>query len=119
MAIDRRIVSTRFPYVPLTVTVQERTVTTQVLLDTGFDGDLAVPPDFVAAGTPPDGYLGRTLADGSRVEAPVYVGTIRLDSLGTFTASVTVIGDEPIAGRGLIDRFTITLDRGTRVIVEP
>lgn len=50
----------------------------EALLDAGFDGDIAVPPDLVTNGEIPDEYLIWTLADGSEVLAPAFLGTARL-----------------------------------------
>ncbi len=32
---------------------------------------------------------------------------------------ITAMGDEPIIGRGIISQFTVTLDHGQRIVVEP
>jgi hypothetical protein len=32
---------------------------------------------------------------------------------------ISVLGDEPLVGRGVTDRFAVTLDHGRRVIVAP
>jgi predicted aspartyl protease len=116
---DGAIVSTHFPYLPLTVRVRGQSAVIEALLDTGFDGDIVVPQDFVNAGEPPDGYLHWTLADGSQVEAAAYLGTAVLGSYGPFDVVINALGDEPIVGRSFSDRFTITLDHGHQVIVEP
>jgi hypothetical protein len=39
--------------------------------------------------------------------------------VGSVDVLVTVLGDEPIVGRGVTDRFRLVLDHGERVIVEP
>lgn len=87
------------------------------LLDTGFDGSVAVPPDVVS-GASPDDYLIWTLADGSQVLAAAFLGTARLGNLEPFPVLVTALGDEPLVGRGVSDRFKVTLDHGHRLIVE-
>jgi clan AA aspartic protease len=99
--------------------VRGQTEEVQALLDTGFDGFVIVPPDLIADREPPDAQLQYALADGSIVTASVYRGTVQVGSLGPFRVIVTLLGDEPIIGRQLIERFTITLDHGARVIVEP
>jgi hypothetical protein len=76
------------------------------------------PKCFLPADIPPRGHLRWTLADGSAVLAPYYLGTIRVGALGPFPALVTVLGDEPLIGREIVAHFTITLDHGERVIVE-
>jgi predicted aspartyl protease len=117
--MNQRLISTHVPYLPLTLTIQGRTETIEAFLDTGFDGDGVVPPDLVTASDTPDGYLQWTLADGSRVQAAAYLGTLQIGSFSSFPAVVTVLGDEPIVGRHVSDRFTIILDHGQQLIVEP
>lgn len=119
MAMNQRLVSSRFPYLPIHIQLRQRREDIEAFLDTGFDGHVAVPPEFIAHGQPPDGYLTWRLADGSEVLAPYYLGTVQLGQMGTLPAVITSLGDEPLIGRGIADRFTITLDHGQRVIVEP
>ena len=114
-----RLISSRFPYLPITARIEEREATVEALFDTGFDGHIVVPQALIANGQPPRGHLRWTLADGSTVLAPYYLGTIRIGALGPFPALVTVLGDEPLMGREIAARFTITLDHGERVTVEP
>lgn len=108
------LTSTQFPYLPLTLHVQGYITTVVALLDTGFDGNVALPPDLLPANIAPDLDLGWVLADGTMVHAPAYVGTVRLGNFGPFNVTITALGDEPI-----IDRFAITLDHGQRAIVAP
>jgi hypothetical protein len=61
-----------------------------------------------------------TLADGSTVLAPSYLGRVEVADLGdkgTFAAVISVLGDEPIIGRALANRFSITLDHGRQLIL--
>src|SRR3712207_4404551 len=118
MAMTQQVISTHFPYLPLTITVRNRTESLEALLDTGFDGYIVLPHGLMTNGTPPDGYLQWMLADGSTVQAPAYLGTVHLGSFGPFDAVITILGDEPIVGRSLTNHFGITLDHGHRVIVE-
>ena len=84
MALDGSLESTRFPYLPLGLTLENRSVQVEVLLDTGFDGDVAVPPGLVMNGEPPDDYLVWALADGSEVLAPAFLGRARLGPFPEF-----------------------------------
>ncbi len=59
------------------------------------------------------------MADGSVVEAPGYFAAVHLGTARMVGVVVTVLGDVPIVGRGLIGAFAVTLDHGLRVIVEP
>lgn len=114
-----RLIAIRFPYLPLTLVVRGRMMMVEALLDTGFNGYVIVPPGLVRDDQPPDLQQRWSLADGSPVETAAYLGPVRLEDLGTFDAPITVFGDEALVGRRLIDRFTIILDHGTRLIVGP
>jgi predicted aspartyl protease len=109
--------SAHFPYLPLRLEVGSRSHDVEALIDTGFDGPVAVPPERVANGDPDD-YQRWTLADGSVVYAPLYIGLVQVGDVGTVEAAITALGDEPLVGRGITDRFRLILDHGERVIVE-
>lgn len=114
-----RVESDRFPFLNLRLDVRGRTHDIDALIDTGFDGFLAVPPALLTSGQPPDDYQPWRLADGTRVTAPVYLGTIYVGQLGSVPAFIITLGDQPLVGRRVIDRFRVILDHGERVIVEP
>lgn len=114
-----RLETDHFPYLPLRLHVRDRTYAVEALIDTGFDGYVAVPPELVADGGPPDDFHIWILADGSQVVAPFYLGTVHVGDVGSAPAAITALGDEPIVGRGIIDRFLLHLDHGERVVVEP
>ncbi len=64
------------------------------------------------------------MADGSEVMAPIFLGTIRFPQLDDDVAvivgvTVTVLGDQPLIGQSVLRRFTLTLDHGKQVILEP
>lgn len=113
-----RLESSRFPYLPVTVVIDGRETDLEALLDTGFDGGLAVPED-VMSGQAPDSYLDLYLADGSLVHPPAWEGILRLDRFDPFPVTVVAIGAETIVGRHVASRFGIFLDHGNRIIVEP
>ena len=110
--------STHYPYLPLNLIVRSQTYSLDALIDTGFDGYLAVPREMLANGTPPDDYHSWRLADGSEVVTPVYVGTVGVGDMATLPAIIIALGDTPIVGRGIIDQCKLTLLYGRRVIVE-
>lgn len=118
MAIKKSIISKRFPYIPLQVQVRQRKEQIEALLDTGFDGDIAVPKDLLTNGDTPDGYLPWQLADGSEIIAPAYIGKAKVGDLKSIPVVVITLGDESLVGQGIIKHFTLTLDHGKRVIVE-
>lgn len=113
-----RLVSERFPYLPMRLAVARQTHAIEALIDTGFDGDLAVPPDLLTDSVPDD-FQRWTLADGSVVYTPMHFGQVQMDEVGVVDVLVTGLGDEPIVGRGVTDRFRLILDHAERVIVEP
>jgi predicted aspartyl protease len=119
MALTPRVVSRRFPYLPVRLTVRQQVHAVEALLDTGFDGDIAIPPSMIPQGEPPDGYIAARLADGSGVYAPFFQAVVQVFPSDSFTVTALALGDEPVIGRGVSDRFAITLDHGQQVIVEP
>jgi predicted aspartyl protease len=77
----------------------------EALIDTGFDGYIAVPSQSLPPISEPDGYLPCGLAEGSVIEAPFYRGRVRLGDLNEFSIVVLALGDEFIVGRGVTDRL--------------
>lgn len=118
MEMRDRFVSTRFPYLPVHLEIGPVAGDLEALIDTGFDGHLAVTPDLVGS-RPPTGHSRWTLADGSTVLAPVYRGALRIGQFTPFIVTVIAIGDEAILGRGVTDRFSVILDHGRQVVLEP
>ena len=80
MAVSEELISARFPYVPVRWQAGRLTHHAEAILDTGFDGRIAVPPEFFEEQAA-DSYQRWTLADGRQVQAPIYRGTVQL---GTF-----------------------------------
>jgi predicted aspartyl protease len=117
--MSQPLVSRHFPYLPLQLEILGRTHTLEALIDTGFDGSLALPEQLFRAGEPPDGTIPCTLADGTTLAVNYYRGIVALNHLGRFRVMVLALGDEPLIGRGIIDRFSVTLDHGRRIVVEP
>lgn len=113
-----RLTSYRFPYIPLRLELGQTSYDVEALVDTGFDGDVAVPFPLLV-GRIPDSELHCQLADGSEVTAPVYLGRVALGDLATLQALVLGLGTEALLGRGVTDRFRLVLDHGERVILEP
>ncbi|MCY4436931.1 MAG: hypothetical protein OXE05_06310 [Chloroflexi bacterium] len=64
-------------------------------------------------------HLTASLADGSMVDVPAYLGTVQVGELPPVTTIIVTLGDEPILGRAVSDQFNITLDHGQRIVVEP
>ena len=116
--MNERLISTRFPYLPVQLTVRGRTYDMEALLDTGFDGDVVIPQDMITTAEPPNGYLTWRLADGAGVRTAYYLGSIRMGGLGAFPVVANALAYQPTIGRGVTHRFTVILDNGRQVIVE-
>jgi predicted aspartyl protease len=116
---DGHLVSQRFPYLPVRLDLRLEQADFEALLDTGFDGDMAIPAQLIASKFPPDGHLRWTLADGSSVSAPYYIGSIEIAQVAAFPGVITALGDEAIVGVGVASHLDIILDHGRRVVVEP
>jgi predicted aspartyl protease len=96
---------------------------TQALIDTGFSGDIVVPATEELKQSTPGAYATWTMADGSEVLAPIFLGSIRFPQLDEEVAemvgvTVTVLGDQTLIGQSILRRFTLTLDHGKQVILE-
>ena len=116
--MNARLVSPRFPYIPLRLEIGGVVVTIEALLDTGFDGDILAPSDVLQS-VAPEGEYPWTLADRSTVFAPYAFGVVQLPGVGSYDAMVTFLGDEYLVGLGIVRQLLIALDHGQRVIVEP
>jgi predicted aspartyl protease len=127
--MSNKLISAKYPYLPLTIHVRVSNrkhidINTQALIDTGFSGDIVVPATGELKQSPPDAYATWTMADGSEVMAPIFLGTIRFPQLDEDVAemvgiTVTVLGDLALIGQSVLRRFTLTLDHGKQVILEP
>jgi predicted aspartyl protease len=114
-----QVVSEHFPYLPIRLLVAGRSIATEALLDTGFDGAVVMPDDFLGPDVSPDSHAPWTLADGSAVLAPVCVDMLRIGDLEPLRVVITALGREMLVGRTVSDRFRITLEHGRRLILEP
>lgn len=116
--MKNRLISSHFPYITIHFHARHTDLDVEAFFDSGFDGDLALPQALIANGDPPDGHQIWCLADNSEILVSYYLGTVRLGSLGSFPAVIVTIGDEPLIGRGITNRFTVILDHGQRLILE-
>lgn len=117
--MNDRVVSDRFPFIPLEVHVRGLAIQVEALLDTGFDGAVALPSSLAnELGQPTTSTIG-ILADGSSVRVPIYAGQVRVGATVLSPVEVMVLGDEALVGRGISDRFPIILDHGRQIVVEP
>lgn len=114
-----QVVSERFPYLTIALTVQDRNSSLEALIDTGYDGDMVVPEGLIDHSVLVDGSIVLILADGSERETPAYLAEATIGPIRMSNVVLTVLGTAALVGRGLIQRFRVTLDHGERVIVEP
>ena len=120
MAQPHEVVSTEYPYLPIRVEVQGESIEALALLDTGYTGSLIAPDTWQGPAGRPDGRTAVEVADGRIVFAPVYLGILEISGFPAIHGvAVTVLGNEYILGRRILDRYEITLDHGQRVIVRP
>ena len=127
--MSKKLTSSKYPFLPLTIHVRVSNrknieLDTQALIDTGFSGDIVVPATGELKQHPPDAYATWTMADGSEVLAPIFLGTIRFPELDEEVAemvgvTIAVLGDQALIGQSVLRRSTLTLDHGKRVILEP
>ena len=118
--MTQQTVSSRFPYLPVQIHVGGIiTYEGDALLDTGFTGDVILPTGYLPddATLIDDNYL--TLADGSSIRVPRYTAILTLGRLLPIRIEVSILGGEPIIGVQVIRHFSVILDHGRRVIVEP
>jgi hypothetical protein len=90
----------------------------------GFSGDIVVPATEELKQPAPDAYATWTMADGSEVLAPIFLGGIRFPELDADVAEVvgvtiTVLGDQALIGQSVLKHFSFTLDHGKQAILEP
>lgn len=117
MALKTPVLNFPFPYLVLDVQIRSRKERLKAIIDTGFDGDIAIPKGLLTNGDPPQSLLPWELADGSRILAPAYLGKAKLGNLKSVFVVIITLGDEPLVGCGIIKHFAITLDHGRKVVV--
>ncbi len=127
--MSNKLISHKYSFLPISIHVRVSNrkkidLNTQVLIDTGFSGDIVVPATEELKQYPPDAYATWTMADGSEVMAPIFLGSIRFPQLDEDIAemvgvTVTVLGDAALIGQSILRHFTLTLDHGKQVILKP
>ncbi len=120
MAKPPQVTSSHYPYLTVRVTIRGRSRHEPALIDTGFSGYLAIPAAYFDGDAAlPDTRFDWELADGSTIGAPVYFGSVEIVGLASVRAAITVIGNEYILGRQILDLYRLTLDHGRQVMIEP
>jgi predicted aspartyl protease len=96
-----------------------RSPTVLAYVDTGFDGYLIIPSTQTSFLGPPQFFAPWELGDGSVVQAQEYRGDILVSGLSiSIPARITLLGEEYLLGRGVVDRLRMTFDHGRRVLLE-
>ncbi|MCH7714373.1 MAG: hypothetical protein IIC99_12205 [Chloroflexi bacterium] len=114
--MSQQLVSSRFPYLPIRLQIRQATYEEEALIDTGFDGGMALPP-FLLEGQEPDLYQRWTLAEGSQIVAPVYRGMVQLGEFQPVSVLVIAMGEECLIGLDIVNRFSVLFDHGARIVV--
>jgi len=82
----------------------------EAIIDTGFNGGLAIPPDWIEAlGLPRAGHEQMVLADGSVTGAYLYDGYVVLDE-EAYDVVVTEAPGTPLAGTDLFWGFSLFVE---------
>lgn len=120
MAPPTTVVTPSYPYVEIEFAVGAfRSQTFLANVDTGFDGYLIIPATQASLLGPPQFSAPWELGDGSVVQAEEYRGAILVPGLAiSIPARITVLGEEYLVGRGVVDHLRMTFDHGQRLLVE-
>ena len=119
MAKDRSITSDHFPYIPIRLHVRGQTFNGSALLDTGFEGALAAPSSLPEELPGPAEFQGRwQVADDRIITAPVYVGEVEIGDLERLRVQFTVLDDEFLVGRRIMNRYRVCFDHGEQLTIE-
>ena len=108
---NSNVVSSRFPYLPIRVNVNNTIYDGDALLDTGFSGGVILPSRLLPDENLAAGYERLTLADNRQIVAPYYTGSLEVGGLGPIQTTITVFGDEAIVGVHVISLFYVLLDQ--------
>jgi clan AA aspartic protease len=114
----------REPVLPLTLLghagASDRRLRLEAIVDTGFDGELTLPPEMIRRlGYPHLGTTAATLADGSEVQVDYFAGSVSWH--GDPRAVVLLAADgKPLIGMELLasSRLTVEVMPGGDVTVE-
>lgn len=120
MAPPTTVVTPAYPYLEVQFTIGVlRSPTVLAYVDTGFDGYLIVPAVQAGLLGPSQFSAPWELGDGSVVQAQEYRGEVHVSGLAvTVPARITLLGEEYLLGRGIVDRLRMTFEHGQRLLVE-
>lgn len=121
MTQDEGITSDIVPYLPIQVEMRGQSDEGLALVDTGYTGSLVVPESWLERNLgEPDSQGFLQLANMSFVTPPVFLGNAVIgDQFHLSDLYITVLGDEFILGRQILDRFELIFDHGQRITLRP
>lgn len=116
--------SSRFPYLSIKVKIGsekniEQELEIEALVDTGFNGGLALPKSSINSSITPDNDMTWQLADETEILTPAYLGSVQIGNLKSVNTTIIALGDEPILGTSVTNHFKLIFDHGAKIIVEP
>jgi predicted aspartyl protease len=90
------------------------------IVDTGFDGYLAIPESLIGSLPEPTYRRRYRTASGESVVVAAFRGTVELVDLpGPIPARIIALGEDFLIGIQTLNHFRVTFDHGQRVIIEP
>jgi predicted aspartyl protease len=82
----------------------------EAVIDTGFNGALTLPPDWIdSLGLPQSGEESVGLADGRVIIVPMYVGYVTLDDQA-YEVDIAKAQTDPLAGTSLFWGFSLYVE---------
>ena len=109
------MISSPFPFLRIKVMLGDRDYEEDALLDTGFNGDVAVP--YHVELDPSGRTTELILGDGSLIRARSQLGQVQLGDLEPVPAEIIAMGSNFVIGTGILRHYEVILDHGQRVIV--
>ncbi|AOQ23304.1 hypothetical protein MTAT_18360 [Moorella thermoacetica] len=110
--------SYEYPYIDLSISVGKYKENVHAYIDTGFEGYIVLPENYVEKIGSPAFISNWEVADGALVAAAEYIGTIVIPDIGfTLMARITCLGNEILIGRAVIDHLRLIFDQGRQVII--
>ena len=115
--------STTFPYLPVHVRLGNQQYPdyefdVDALVDTGFDGGLAVSRSVIPSTVPSLGQYLCELADGSSINVFAYLGFLSIGHLQPIRSIVIALLHQTLLGRSVTNHFRLSFFYGRQVILE-
>jgi clan AA aspartic protease len=114
-------VRNRFLRLAVTLTGPAGVVEVEFVVDTGFEGELSVPPNLARQiASEPSGLRSLAMADSSVVRRPYHEATIEWNGIQRLT-EVLVLDGRPLLGVELLDGCLLQAEmtEGGELLIEP